>query len=106
MQTTSADPSSTDLETGVHNSWRLSPWSKKLHGAGLFIADEEEGQIEVPEAGLYLVYAQVFILCLKEYLYKAPRDNIFQRGWLGQANKDLRLFQQSFGDFSIVTVDF
>ena len=74
----SADPSSTDLETGVHNSWRLSPWSKKLHGAGLFIADEEEGQIEVPEAGLYLVYAQVFILCLKEYLYKALRDNIFR----------------------------
>ena len=47
------------METGVHNSWRLSPWSKKLHGAGLFIADEEEGQIEIPEAGLYLVYAQV-----------------------------------------------
>ena len=37
----SADPSSTDLETGVHNSWRLSPWSKKLHGAGLFIVDEK-----------------------------------------------------------------
>ena len=59
MDGPSADPSSTDLETGVHNSWRLSPWSKKLHGAGLFIADEEEGQIEIPEAGLYLVYAQV-----------------------------------------------
>ena len=51
------------METGVHNSWRLSPWSKKLHGAGLFIVDEEEGQIEVPEAGLYLVYAQVGICC-------------------------------------------
>jgi len=62
----SADPSSTDLETGVHNSWRLSPWSKKLHGAGLFIADEEEGQIEVPEAGLYLVYAQIEYMDVSE----------------------------------------
>jgi len=62
----SADPSSTDLETGVHNSWRLSPWSKKLHGAGLFIVDEEEGQIEVPEAGLYLVYAQIEYMDVSE----------------------------------------
>jgi len=62
----SADPSSTDLETGVHNSWRLSPWSKKLHGAGLFIADEEEGQIEIPEAGLYLVYAQIEYMDVSE----------------------------------------
>merc|ERR1712051_1161200 len=54
----SADPSSTDLETGIHNSWRLSPWSKKLHGAGLFIADEEEG--------LYLVYAQIEYMDVSE----------------------------------------
>jgi len=55
----SADESSTDLETGVHNSWRLSAWSKKLHGASLFTLNEDEGQIEIPEDGLYLVYAQV-----------------------------------------------
>ena len=55
----SADESSTDLETGVHNSWRFSAWSKKLHGASLFTMHEEDGQIEIPEDGLYLVYAQV-----------------------------------------------
>merc|ERR1711953_297556 len=55
----SADESSTDLETGVHNSWRLSAWSKKLHGASLFTLNEDEGQIEIPEDGLYFVYAQV-----------------------------------------------
>ena len=55
----SADESSTDLETGVHNSWRLSAWSKKLHGASLFALNEDEGQIEIPEDGIYLVYAQV-----------------------------------------------
>ena len=58
----SADESSTDLETGVHNSWRLSAWSKKLHGASLFTLNEDEGQIEIPEDGLYLVYAQVIKL--------------------------------------------
>lgn len=55
----SLDESSTDLETGIHNSWRLSPWSKRLHGASLFTINEENGEIEVPENGLYFVYAQV-----------------------------------------------
>ena len=55
----SIDESSADLTTGVHNSWRFSAWSKKLHGASLFTLNEEDGKIEVPENGLYLVYAQV-----------------------------------------------
>ena len=69
----SADESSTDLETGVHNSWRLSAWSKKLHGASLFTLNEDEGQIEIPEDGLYLVYAQVikqiYFLCTQYQNY-------------------------------------
>jgi hypothetical protein len=57
----SLDESSADLTSGVHNSWRLSTWSKKMHGASLFDINEETGHIEVPETGLYLVYAQVII---------------------------------------------
>jgi len=44
----SIDESSADLTTGVHNSWRFSAWSKKLHGASLFTLNEEDGKIEVP----------------------------------------------------------
>lgn len=55
----SLDESSTDLETGLHNSWRQSSWSKRLHGASLYTINEENGEIEVPENGLYFVYAQV-----------------------------------------------
>jgi len=62
----SFDESSTDLKTGFHNSWRLSPWSKKMHGAKLFSIDEENGQIEVPENGLYLVYAQIEYMDVNE----------------------------------------
>jgi len=62
----SFDESSTDLETGFHNSWRLSPWSKKMHGAKLFMIDEENGQIEIPEDGLYLVYAQIEYMDVSE----------------------------------------
>jgi len=58
--------SSTDLDTGIHNSWRLSPWSKRLHGAGVFVINEEEGQIEIPESGLYLVYAQIEYMDVSE----------------------------------------
>jgi len=58
--------SSTDLETGIHNSWRLSPWSKRLHGAGVFVVNEEKGQIEIPEDGLYLVYAQIEYMDVSE----------------------------------------
>lgn len=59
----SLDESSTDLETGIHNAWRLSSWSKRLTGASLYTLDEESGQIEVPENGLYFVYAQVTLKC-------------------------------------------
>ena len=60
----SFDESSTDLETGVHNSWRISSLSKRIHGASLFTIDEEEGTIEVPVGGLYFIYAQVcMVLC-------------------------------------------
>ena len=55
----SLDESSTDLETGIHTAWRSSAWSKKLHGAALFTINEEEGELEIPTDGLYLVYAQV-----------------------------------------------
>ena len=55
----SLDESSADLTSGFHNSWRLSQWSKRIHGASLFTIDEEEGTIEIPTDGLYLVYAQV-----------------------------------------------
>ena len=58
----SLDESSSDLNSGAHNSWRLSQWSKRLHGATLFTMDEEAGTIEIPTDGLYLVYAQVFII--------------------------------------------
>ena len=57
----SLDESSTDLETGIHTAWRSSAWSKKLHGAALFTINEEEGELEIPTDGLYLVYAQVSI---------------------------------------------
>jgi len=55
----SLDESSSDLNSGSHNSWRLSQWSKRLHGATLFTMDEEAGTIEIPTDGLYLVYAQI-----------------------------------------------
>ena len=57
----SLDESSSDLESGFHNSWRLSTWSKRIHGATLFTIDEEKGSIEVPSDGLYIVYAQVSV---------------------------------------------
>ena len=67
----SLDESSADLTSGFHNSWRLSQWSKRIHGASLFTIDEEEGTIEVPTDGLYLVYAQV---CLQ---YDIERTRLY-----------------------------
>lgn len=60
------DESSSDLESGFHNSWRLSTWSKRIHGATLFTIDEEKGSIEVPSDGLYIVYAQIEYLDVNE----------------------------------------
>ena len=45
--------------TGLHDSWRVSKWSKLYKGSKLFHLDESLGQIRVPQTGLYLVYAQV-----------------------------------------------
>ena len=85
----SADESSTDLETGVHNSWRLSAWSKKLHGASLFTLNEDEGQIEIPEDGLYLVYAQV----IKNFIFLSIHFMSFFRSniWMSILPMDLKL---------------
>lgn len=55
----SLDESSADLTSGLHKSWRPSKWSRNLHGASLFSFNEETGQVEVPEDGLYLIYAQI-----------------------------------------------
>ena len=60
----SFDESSSDLISGIHNSWRLSNWSKRIHGASLFKIDEENGSIEIPADGLYFVYAQVCLFTI------------------------------------------
>ena len=75
----SLDESSSDLNSGSHNSWRLSQWSKRLHGATLFTMDEEAGTIEIPTDGLYLVYAQVFIIlsCLNPLTNPSPKNPNF-----------------------------
>ena len=81
----SLDESSSDLESGFHNSWRLSTWSKRIHGATLFTIDEEKGSIEVPSDGLYIVYAQVsvtrmFIVKIAKFLlvFRKPANFVFE----------------------------
>ena len=44
---------------GLHDSWRLSHWSKMHKGSKLFGLTEASGQMSVPQTGLYFVYAQV-----------------------------------------------
>jgi len=53
------DESSSQLSTGLHDSWRLSSWSEKLRGAKAFDFEEDSGFVKIPETGLYFVYVQV-----------------------------------------------